>query len=138
MALNGERAIHEYAVSSLHFSVLYLLFSGSLALNFSSSRHTRTRSEHDTGMVLRVNSSSEPPPQTAQQERLHPGVIAAVVVVSLLAIVAAGFIIRKYCFVRSEATYRYSALRMMEEQATEDSNTDHELDREESDEDLLE
>ncbi|KAJ8390524.1 hypothetical protein AAFF_G00103210 [Aldrovandia affinis] len=75
-------------------------------------------------------------------ERLHPGVAAAVVVVSLIAFVAAVFIIRKYCFHRSKATYRYSVLRGMEEDGNaerlEDSDTDLGPGREQSDEDLLE
>lgn len=32
------------------------------------------------------------------QERLHPGIIASVTIVSLMAIMAGIFIIRKYCF----------------------------------------
>ncbi|KAJ8369768.1 hypothetical protein SKAU_G00097960 [Synaphobranchus kaupii] len=76
----------------------------------------------------------------ARQERIHPGVIAAVVFVSLIAIVAAIFIIRKYCFHHSEATYRYSVLRGMEEDGTADLDSDTDLGpvREDSDEDMLE
>ncbi|KAJ8265620.1 hypothetical protein COCON_G00147190 [Conger conger] len=84
-----------------------------------------------------MNSLKTPSPII--QERIHPGVIAAVVVVSLIAIVAAVFILRKYCFQRSEATYRYSALRAMEEDGTAgDLDDDCGPVEEDSDEDILE
>ncbi|KAG5274381.1 hypothetical protein AALO_G00135520 [Alosa alosa] len=76
------------------------------------------------------------PTATTQQVRLHPGVVAAVVIVSLAALVAAIYIIRKYCFPQNDAVYRYSVLRQMEEQRT--SATEESRLSEESDEDLLE
>lgn len=75
--------------------------------------------------------------------RLHTGVIVSVIFVTLSAIVAAVFIIKKYCFPRSEATYRYSVLKGMEDQGlaiTDDDDKDMApcTVSEESDEELLE
>lgn len=69
-------------------------------------------------------------------QRLHPGVIASVVFVALSAIIAAVLIIRKYCFPRSETSYRYSVLRRMEMEEEGERGT-HTV-GEDSDEDLLE
>ncbi|KAI1897161.1 hypothetical protein AGOR_G00080340 [Albula goreensis] len=143
MSLSAGRDAFDYAISCLVFSVLLYLDSRVLALHFPSSYKRLQSGDDDTAMLsLRDNNSVKPSP-AAPQARLHPGVVAAVVVVSLMAIVAAVFIIKKYCFQQSEATYRYSTLRAMEEEGTaegaEDSDTDLEADREESDdEDLLE
>lgn len=83
----------------------------------------------------RQSGSSEKPtsaaPNDQQVVRLHSGVIASVVVVVIGATAAAFFIIRKYCFPQSNATYRYSELQQMEEHNTA-------IDQEDSDEDLLE
>ncbi|XP_077054158.1 uncharacterized protein LOC143706292 [Siphateles boraxobius] len=83
----------------------------------------------------RLAESSEKPtsaaPNVQQVIRLHSGVIASVVVVTVAAIAAAVFIIRKYCCLKSNATYRYSELREIEEQ-----NAAREVD-DDSDEDLL-
>ncbi|KAG9277000.1 hypothetical protein AMEX_G6980 [Astyanax mexicanus] len=73
---------------------------------------------------------SPPPPQV----RLHPGVVVSVVFVTIAAILAAAFIIRKYCFSPSEASYRYSVLRQMEEHRAAAAAGEED----ESDEDLLE
>ncbi|XP_062331668.1 sortilin-like [Osmerus eperlanus] len=74
-------------------------------------------------------------------QRLHPGIIASVIFVSLVAIIAAVLIIRKYCFPRSEASYRYSVLMRMENEGpagTEYADKGLHTVGEESDEDLLE
>ncbi|XP_069823065.1 sortilin-like isoform X1 [Dendropsophus ebraccatus] len=74
--------------------------------------------------------------QSWQDEvRVHPGIIAAVVVVALMALLAAIFIIKKYCFSESNITYRYSTLRSHHEEL--DNSTTNRL-QEDSDEDLLE
>lgn len=137
MSLSSGLGIYHF-VSSLIFSVLLFLDRGIIAINFPTSYTHEQLDDNDTGMLLRDNSLKPPP---APQERIHPGVIASVVVVSLIAIVAAVFIIRKYCFHHSEATYRYSVLRGMEEDGTaEDLDSDADLGPsiEDSDEDILE
>lgn len=73
--------------------------------------------------------------------RIHLGVIASVILVSLAAIIAAVLIIRKYCFPRSEVSYRYSVLRRMEDQGSAGAEevaekVPHTVEAE-SDEDLL-
>ncbi|XP_066452708.1 sortilin-like [Eleutherodactylus coqui] len=70
-----------------------------------------------------------------QQIRVHPGILAAVVVVALLALLAAIFIIKKYCFPESNLTYRYSTLRSHHEELDNSATTRL---QEDSDEDLLE
>ncbi|KAK6319468.1 hypothetical protein J4Q44_G00106790 [Coregonus suidteri] len=105
-------------------------------------------SEDGYGIDMR---SVTPTKSSTQQARLHPGVIAAVIFVTLAAVLAAVFIIRKYCFPRSEATYRYSVLRRMEAEGsgygTEEEEEEEEEDGrgpepytlgEDSDEDMLE
>ncbi|KAM3914378.1 uncharacterized protein RB166_016963 [Leptodactylus fuscus] len=69
-----------------------------------------------------------------QQVRVHPGIIVAVVVVALLALLAAIFIIKKYCFPESNITYRYSVLRSRHEDLY--NSATNRL-QEDSDEDLL-
>lgn len=71
-------------------------------------------------------------PNDQQVVRLHSGVIVSVVVVTVGATAAAVFIVRKYCCLKSNATYRYSELREMEEQNAVREEAD------DSDEDLLE
>ncbi|MEE6501859.1 hypothetical protein FKM82_004339, partial [Ascaphus truei] len=70
-----------------------------------------------------------------QQVRIHPGIIAAVVVVALLALLAAVFIVKKYCFPERNITYRYSVLRRHQDDL--DNSTTNRL-QDDSDEDLLE
>lgn len=101
---------------------------------------TQKLSEDRNGIHMR---SVTPTKSSTQQARLHPGVIAAVIFVTFTAVLAAVFIIRKYCFPRSEATYRYSVLRRMEAEGP--GGTEEEEDRpgpytlgEDSDEDMLE
>ncbi|KAL0978135.1 hypothetical protein UPYG_G00166600 [Umbra pygmaea] len=78
------------------------------AISLSSSQRLW---EDGNGSKIRSVSSNL---TSNQQARLHPGVIAAVIFVAFAAILAAVLIIRKYCFPRSEATYRYSVLRQIE------------------------
>ncbi|KAK7145121.1 hypothetical protein R3I94_011275 [Phoxinus phoxinus] len=102
--------------------ILYSVF-WELAFAFTSYRDSR-----------QAESSEKPTsaPTVQQVIRLHSGVIASVVVVTVAAIAAAVFIIRKYCCLKSNATYRYSELQEIEEQ-----NAAREVD-DDSDEDLLE
>lgn len=99
--------------------ILYSIFN---EFAFASYRESR-RSESLEKLTSAPN---------VQQVRLHFGVIASVVIVIVAAIAAAVFIIRKYCCLQSNATYRYSELRQMQEQ-----NADREEEND-SDEDLLE
>ncbi|KAM4021986.1 uncharacterized protein ACNLHF_027280 [Anomaloglossus baeobatrachus] len=69
-----------------------------------------------------------------QQIRVHPGIIAAVVVVAVLALLAAVFIIKKYCTSGSNVSYRYSTLRDHQEDLGNSATTRL---QEDSDEDLL-
>ncbi|XP_058844539.1 uncharacterized protein LOC117413981 isoform X2 [Acipenser ruthenus] len=60
------------------------------------------KTEHSGEEVLRsvgdVISDEEKPSKADAQGRLHPGLIVAVVIVAFIAVLAAAFIIRKYCF----------------------------------------
>ncbi|XP_030062098.1 sortilin-like isoform X2 [Microcaecilia unicolor] len=67
----------------------------------------------------------------------HPGIIAALVVVASLALMAAVFIVKKYCFTESNVTYRYSVLRAYQEIDDLDHSTTNRLRSDDSDEDLL-
>ncbi|XP_063796963.1 uncharacterized protein LOC134958347 isoform X1 [Pseudophryne corroboree] len=89
------------------------------------------------GLLQSAGSPGEQPngDGALQQIRIHPGIIAAVVVVALLAVLAAVFIVRKYCCSESNITYRYSVLRRHQEEL--DNSTTNRL-QDDSDEDLLE
>lgn len=102
--------------------ILYSIFN-EFAFAFPSYRESR-----QSESLEKLTSA----PNVQQVARLHFGVIASVVIVIVAAIAAAVFIIRKYCCLQSNVTYRYSELRQMEEQnaAREEEN--------DSDEDLLE
>ncbi|KAI4902105.1 hypothetical protein NFI96_013184 [Prochilodus magdalenae] len=88
--------------------------------------------EADDLKLLRSFRSVTDPTAVPPEVRLHPGVVVSVVIVTVAAIAAAAFIIRKYCFPQSDATYRYSVLRQMEEHSAASREED------DSDEDLLE
>ncbi|KAF7711528.1 hypothetical protein HF521_000539 [Silurus meridionalis] len=90
---------------------------GKSTCSFTSLKPGRGEFKHSRSFRS-VSESTAPPPGV----RLHPGVVASVVIVALAAVVAAVFIIRKYCFPQSDATYRYSVLRQMEEQRQEESD----------------
>ncbi|XP_058844538.1 sortilin-like isoform X1 [Acipenser ruthenus] len=104
------------------------------------------KTEHSGEEVLRsvgdVISDEEKPSKADAQGRLHPGLIVAVVIVAFIAVLAAAFIIRKYCFPQSNATYRYSVLRRNEEWSIADeldNNTaSRRLYNDDSDEGMLE
>ncbi|XP_077308026.1 uncharacterized protein LOC143927673 isoform X2 [Lithobates pipiens] len=97
----------------------------------------RVNRERLTRSILRGAGSPGPQPgggSALRQARVHPGIIIAVVVVALLALLAAIFIVKKYCFPESNATYRYSELRTQQEEL--DNSTTNRL-QDDSDEDLL-
>ncbi|KAJ8258089.1 hypothetical protein GJAV_G00193050 [Gymnothorax javanicus] len=136
-SLSSKRDFYQNSVSCLIFSVL-CINKGIDAINIPTA-YKREHLEDNDAEILSRRSSMKPPLEP--QERIHPGIIAAVVFVSIIAIVAAGFIIRKYCFQRSEAIYRYSVLRRMEEVGAAenlDGDTGLGVIGEDSDEDILE
>ncbi|XP_063796964.1 sortilin-like isoform X2 [Pseudophryne corroboree] len=90
---------------------------------------------HHRSYQSMVNPPIAIPRRYLVQIRIHPGIIAAVVVVALLAVLAAVFIVRKYCCSESNITYRYSVLRRHQEEL--DNSTTNRL-QDDSDEDLLE
>ncbi|KAK3574797.1 hypothetical protein QTP86_018383 [Hemibagrus guttatus] len=108
----------------LHYSYLFIYIA--VWVLFGKSTGTLTSAKSGLGefkyfrSFRSVSEPTAPPPGI----RLHPGVVASVVIVAIAAIVAAVFIIKKYCFPQSDATYRYSVLRRMEEQREEESDED--------------
>ncbi|KAL7891639.1 hypothetical protein AOLI_G00011150 [Acnodon oligacanthus] len=106
------------------FSVAIYIMLGPSVTAFPSAQLEAEELRH----FRSVSDPTAAPPQV----RLHPGVVASVVVVAVAAIAAAAFIVRKYCFPQSDATYRYSVLRQMEEHSAASREED------ESDEELLE
>ncbi|XP_017336068.1 uncharacterized protein LOC108272267 isoform X1 [Ictalurus punctatus] len=110
--------------NKLHYSFLFVFVLVCVLFGKSASSLTSDKPGHGEFKHFRsfrsVSEPTAPPPGV----RLHPGVVASVVIVATAAIVAAFFIIRKYCFPQSDATYRYSVLRRMEEQREEESDED--------------
>ncbi|KAL6458314.1 hypothetical protein MHYP_G00335440 [Metynnis hypsauchen] len=120
-----ERNRLDYA-NKLFSVAIYIMFGPSITA-FPSAQLEAEELKHLRSFQSVSDSTAAPP-----QVRLHPGVVASVVIVAIAAIVAAAFIIRKYCFPQSDATYRYSVLRQMEEHSAASREED------ESDEELLE
>ncbi|KAM5148034.1 uncharacterized protein ACMZJ9_011681 [Mantella aurantiaca] len=85
-------------------------------------------------LLQSAGSPGTQPGGTLLQARVHPGIIIAVVVVASVALLAAIFIVKKYCFPESAVTYRYSVLRTQQEEL--DNSTTTRL-QDDSDEDLL-
>ncbi|KAG7326544.1 hypothetical protein KOW79_009945 [Hemibagrus wyckioides] len=109
----------------LHYSYLFMYIA--VCVLFGKSTGTLTSAKSGLGEIKYLRSFrsvTEEPTAPPPGVRLHPGVVAAVVIVAIAAIVAAVFIIKKYCFPQSDATYRYSVLRRMEEQREEESDED--------------
>ncbi|MCI4375293.1 hypothetical protein PGIGA_G00107820 [Pangasianodon gigas] len=112
--------------NKLHYSYLCIFVAVCVLFGKSASSLPSAKPGHGEFKHFRsfrsVLEPTAPPP--GLQVRLHPGVVASVVMVAIAAVAAAVFIIRKYCFPQSDATYRYSVLRQMEEQREEESDED--------------